>query len=124
MVRAAAAEEGNGNTTIFFRVNGVPIAARGANAIPMEALEGRYVRGMHRELVRSAAEANMNMLRVWGGGVYPHREFLEACDDLGVMVFQDMMYMTVDIMPGASRTPSQEAELRHQVRRMAHLGRV
>lgn len=88
--------------------------------IPMETLEGRYVEGMHRALVQSAADANMNLLRIWGGGVYIFEEFTNACDELGVMVYEDMMYGTDGIMPGAAATADQEAELRYQIRRQAH----
>ena len=86
----------------------------------MEALEGRYTDGMHRQLVNSAADAGMGILRIWGGGIYPLDEFLDACDERGVLVFSDMMYGTDGIMPGASATPNQRAEIRHQVRRMGH----
>ncbi len=63
----AAHKNGNGNAvpahTIMFRINGAAMSMRGANMIPMETLEGRYVPGMHRALVKSAAAANMNLLR-------------------------------------------------------------
>jgi beta-mannosidase len=62
----AANSNGNGYrdaSTVMFRINGVPTVMRGGNLIPMESMEGRYVEGMHRQLVKSAAEANMNMLR-------------------------------------------------------------
>eukprot|EP00036_Acanthoecidae_sp_10tr_P019043 CAMPEP_0206304722 /NCGR_PEP_ID=MMETSP0106_2-20121207/9891_1 /ASSEMBLY_ACC=CAM_ASM_000206 /TAXON_ID=81532 /ORGANISM="Acanthoeca-like sp., Strain 10tr" /LENGTH=100 /DNA_ID=CAMNT_0053735541 /DNA_START=219 /DNA_END=517 /DNA_ORIENTATION=+ len=100
---------------MMFRVNGAPFVARGANMIPMETLEGRYVDGMHETLVQSAADAGFTMMRVWGGGIYPLEEWFDACDRLGILVFQDMMYGTDGIMPGASATPNQEAELRYQV---------
>ncbi len=54
---------------MIFRVNGAAIFARGANMIPMEELEGRLDADAHRYLVQSAAHANFNMLRVWGGGI-------------------------------------------------------
>lgn len=121
---AAAHETSDGNMipahTVMFRVNGAAVSARGANMIPMETLEGRYVKGMHRALVKSAADANMNLLRIWGGGVYIFEEFTDACDEYGVMVYEDMMYGTDGIMPGATDTPDQEAELRYQIRRQAH----
>ena len=60
----AAKLEGNGKHTLMFRVNGAPFYAKGANMIPMEALEGRLRPGQHREHVNSAADAGMNMLRV------------------------------------------------------------
>ena len=108
--------EGNGNFTLMLRLNGAPVFGRGANVVPMEALEGRYVPGMHRRLVQSAAEAGMSLLRVWGGGVFPFEELLDACDDVGILIIQDMMY--ANIM--AEATGEQEQELRDNVRRMAH----
>ena len=78
--------QGNGDHTLMFRVNGAPFFAKGANMIPMETLEGRYQVGMHRQLVHSAADAGMNMLRVWGGGIYPYDEWFDACDERGVLV--------------------------------------
>ena len=60
----------------------------------MELLEGRYASGMHRSLVQSTAEAGFNMVRVWGGGVYPFDELLDACDERGVLIFNDMMFGT------------------------------
>ena len=68
-VKRAATAEGTGNHTLMLRVNGAAIAARGANMIPMELLEGRIVPGMHTNLVASAAAANFNTIRVWGGGI-------------------------------------------------------
>ena len=75
--------------------------------IPMEALDGRYVEGMHRRLVKSAAAAHMNMIRVWGGGIFPLDEFSSACDEEGVMVFADLMYAQVG--PTDRRTDGQNA---------------
>ena len=120
----AAHRHGNGNAvpahTIMFRINGAPVSMRGANMIPMETLEGRYVPGMHRALIKSAAAANMNLLRIWGGGVYLYEEFTDAADEEGVMIYEDMMYGTDGIMPGAAATADNEAELRYQIRRQAH----
>ena len=61
--------------------------------VPRGVFIGRYQAGMHRQLVISAADGGMNMLRMWGGGIYPVDEFLDACDDVGVLVFTDMMYI-------------------------------
>ena len=59
----AATQDGSGQLTMFFRVNGAPMFARGGNKIPMELLDGRMSAAGHRRLVQSAAEANFNMLR-------------------------------------------------------------
>ena len=89
-VAAAATAEGTGNHTLMFRVNGAAIAARGANMVPMELMEGRIVPGMHRHLVASAAAAHFNTIRVWGGGIYPLDEWLDACDEFGILGIIDM----------------------------------
>ena len=68
-VAAAENMTGTGNHTVMLRVNGAAVFAKGANMVPMEVLEGRYVPGQHRNLVASAAAAGFNTLRVWGGGI-------------------------------------------------------
>lgn len=83
--------------------------------VPMEALEGRYTPGMHRRVVQSAADAGMSLLRLWGGGIYPVDEWLDACDELGVLSMVDMMYANVEATP----SPEQEGELRDNLRRMS-----
>jgi len=69
-VEKAATEEGTELHGMMFRCNGAVIFARGANVVPTEELEGWYSAAVHTQLVKSSAEANFNMLRVWGGGVY------------------------------------------------------
>ena len=64
----------------------MPLYARGANKIPMDLLEGRMTPEAHRRLVYSAAEANFNMLRVWGGGIWEPRAFFDACDAYGILM--------------------------------------
>ena len=110
-----------GTHGMFFRVNGAPIYSRGANMIPMEELEGRMDAGAHAILVKSAADAGMNTLRVWGGGIFYPSAFYQACDENGVMVYHDMQYASDAGGPhGPMRTATQEAELRHQIRRLSH----
>jgi len=78
--------------TTFLRVNGARILARGSNMIPLDQLEGRVSDRAYTNTVASAAAAGMNMLRVWGGGVYYPNSFYSACDRWGVMVYHDMMF--------------------------------
>ncbi len=75
-----------------FIVNGQPVFCKGANMVPADCLPGRVTQERERALVQLAAEAGMNMLRVWGGGVYASEAFLTACDRAGVMVWHDFMY--------------------------------
>ena len=75
-----------------FVVNDVPFFAKGANWIPVDAVLGRATPNHYRRLVEDAAAANMNMLRVWGGGLYEDDSFYDACDELGICVWQDFMF--------------------------------
>ncbi|HEX8685393.1 MAG TPA: glycoside hydrolase family 2 TIM barrel-domain containing protein, partial [Pyrinomonadaceae bacterium] len=75
-----------------FVVNGVPVFAKGANWIPADAFPARVTRARYRQLLESARDANMNMLRVWGGGYYEADDFYELCDELGLLVWQDFMF--------------------------------
>ena len=75
-----------------FRINGRDIFAKGANWIPADALSGRITPEKTRDLLQSAVDANMNMIRVWGGGRYEPDWFYDLCDELGLMVWQDFMF--------------------------------
>lgn len=86
-VAANADTDGSDNHGMFFRVNGAAMYSRGANMVPMDELEGRLSGEAHRILVKSSADAGMNTLRVWGGGIFFPREFYEACDDYGVLLY-------------------------------------
>ena len=75
-----------------FVVNGVPVFAKGGNWIPADSFPTRVTRERYRQLLTSARDANMNMLRVWGGGIYESEDFYELADELGLMVWQDFMF--------------------------------
>lgn len=75
-----------------FIVNGIPVFAKGANWIPMDALPSRYSDERYEDLLTSAASAHMNMIRVWGGGHYEQEIFYRLCDRLGLLVWQDFMF--------------------------------
>ncbi len=75
-----------------FRVNGREIFCRGANWIPADALPSRATPELTRKLLQAAVDANMNMIRVWGGGYYEQDWFYDLCDELGLMVWQDFQF--------------------------------
>jgi beta-mannosidase len=75
-----------------FRVNGRDVFAKGANWIPADALGSNITPDSVRGLLQSAALANMNMIRVWGGGRYEPDWFYDFCDEMGLMVWQDFMF--------------------------------
>ena len=75
-----------------FYVNGVQLFAKGADWIPADSLPTRVTRELLDGLLHSAVAANMNMLRVWGGGYYPEEMFFDLCDQYGILVWQDFMF--------------------------------
>jgi len=87
--------------SFYFRLNGVPVFMKGANYIPQDNFPSRVTWRQYDELVRSARDANMNMLRVWGGGIYPDDAFYELCDQYGILVWQDFMFACT-MYPGDS----------------------
>ncbi len=79
-------------TSFTFVVNGAPIFAKGANWIPADSFPSRITDEQLEGLIRSAADANMNMLRVWGGGFYEEERFYDLCDRYGILVWQDFIF--------------------------------
>ena len=73
-------------------VNGEPVFARGVNWIPDDILLPRVTRERYRERITPAVEANVNLVRVWGGGIYESDDLYDACDELGVLVWQDFLF--------------------------------
>ncbi|HEV7891536.1 MAG TPA: glycoside hydrolase family 2 protein [Pyrinomonadaceae bacterium] len=104
--------------TFTFVVNGVPVFAKGANWVPADAFPERVTRERYRQLIQSARDSNMNMLRVWGGGYYESDDFYELCDELGIMVWQDFMF-ACSMYPGDDKfLASVRAEAEDNVRRL------
>ncbi|KAI8362914.1 glycoside hydrolase superfamily [Mortierella sp. GBAus27b] len=75
-----------------FRVNGEDIYAKGTNWIPGHVFDRMMTMEMKRSLLQSCVAANMNMIRIWGGGRYETDEFYQLCDELGIMVWQEFMF--------------------------------
>ncbi len=75
-----------------FVVNGIPVFMKGANVIPFDSFMTRVTPEQHRNILQSAKEAHMNMVRAWGGGYYETDDFYDICDELGIMVWQDFMF--------------------------------
>jgi beta-mannosidase len=78
--------------SFHFSANGIPFFAKGANWIPADAFTNRVSDGRYRSLLEDTVAANMNMLRVWGGGIYEQEIFYDLCDELGICVWQDFMF--------------------------------
>lgn len=92
-IRTVAVEESPlaDGTSFILKVNGRRIFARGGNWVPADPFPARIAPERYRLLLGRAAEAGMNMVRVWGGGIYEQEPFWQACDSLGILVWQDFM---------------------------------
>ena len=99
-------------------VNGKDVFCQGADWIPCDAFENRQTPERYRDLLGSAAAANMNCLRVWGGGQFEHDAFYDTCDELGLLIWHDFLFactiypVTDYFMDGVRK------ELAHELRRL------
>ncbi len=106
--------------SFVFHVNGRPVFAKGANWIPADALHGRITQAEVRALLQSAVDANMNMIRIWGGGRYEPDWFYDLCDEMGLMVWQDFMF-ACHLYPSTPAFLAEvDAEVRDVVGRINH----
>lgn len=78
--------------SFYFKVNGSPMYAKGTNWIPSDSFTPRITKEKYLKLIKDCKDANMNMIRVWGGGIYEDDEFYKACDENGILVWQDFMF--------------------------------
>jgi beta-mannosidase len=99
-----------------FIVNGIPVFAKGASIIPFDHFPTRMTTERYRRFLQSAADAHMNMIRLWGGGYYETQEFYDLCDELGIMVWQDFMF--ANAVPPSFLKENIAKEIDYQVRRL------
>lgn len=78
--------------SFYFKVNGQPLYIKGTNWIPGDSFSPRMTKEKYQKLIRDTKEAHMNMIRIWGGGIYEDDEFYKACDENGILVWQDFMF--------------------------------
>lgn len=102
----------------YFRLNGKPVFAKGANYIPMDIFQDRVTPSHYQRLLDDVVAANMNMLRVWGGGLYEDDLFYQMCNARGILVWQDFMYACA-MYPGSGRfLKNAAAEAIEQIERL------
>ncbi|CAG2117636.1 unnamed protein product, partial [Medioppia subpectinata] len=106
--------------TFYFQVNGQPFYAKGSNWIPADNLQERITREYLRGLMQSARDANMNMMRVWGGGVYESDYLYELADEFGIMIWQDMMFACSLYPTDPAFLATVDQEVTQQMRRLQH----
>lgn len=103
-----------------FVVNGRRIFAKGANWIPAHSFVAGLSRDAYERDLRHAAAANMNMVRVWGGGIYESEDFYDVCDELGLLVWQDFMFACSIYPADREFLASIRTEAEQQIRRIRH----
>lgn len=101
-------------------VNGVKIFAMGADYIPEDNILSRVTKERTRKLLEDAVLAHHNCIRVWGGGYYPDDWFFDACDELGLIVWQDFMFACASYELDEVFEENVSAEIRDNIRRIRH----
>jgi beta-mannosidase len=102
------------------RVNGHLLFAKGANWIPADALPDRLTEERYRRLLGACVEANMNMIRLWGGGLYEADVFYEFCDENGLLIWHDFMFAVGPYVATEAYLESVRGEVGDVVRRLRH----
>ena len=103
-----------------FLVNGRPIFAKGANWIPAHSFVAGLTRADYARDLRAAQQAHMNMIRVWGGGIYESEDFYDLCDELGLLVWQDFMFACTLYPADDAFVATSREEAEFQIRRLRH----
>ncbi len=102
-----------------FIVNGKPLFIKGANWIPAHSFLPEVTNTSYQKLVTLAKEGNMNMLRVWGGGIYESEVFYNLCDELGILVWQDFMFACAAYPSHEEFLENVKEEVRQNVERLS-----
>lgn len=106
--------------TFFFKLNGIPIFLKGSNWIPADSFAENVTEAGLRNLLTSAQLAHINVLRVWGGGRYESEEFYGLTDELGILIWQDMMFACATYPTDEQYLDSVSKEVAQQIRRLQH----
>lgn len=104
--------------SFYFKLNGVLVFIKGANYIPADSFLTRVNDSVHQQIIQTAVDANMNMLRIWGGGIYENETFYEECDKNGILVWQDFMFACAMYPGDEDFLKSIKQEVIHNVNRL------
>ncbi len=111
-------KEADGGVPMTFSINGIDIFAKGGNWIPTDALISRQSDEKTDYLLTSMVKANMNMVRLWGGGEYEREHFYDKCDELGLLIWHDMMF-ACSMYPATEKfLDNVDKEIRYQIKRL------
>ena len=103
---------------LLLKVNGRKMFAKGANWIPCDTTEAGQTRERYLDLLTSARDANMNMVRLWGGGKFENDAFYEICDSLGILIWHDFMFSCAMYPTDSTFMGEVGAEITHQIKRL------
>ena len=110
--------------SFYFELNGKPVYVKGANYIPQNSFQNKVTNSNYEKLLSDVVKSNMNMLRVWGGGIYENNIFYDLCDKKGILIWQDFMFACA-MYPGNhefSKNVTTEAE--QQVKRLRNYSSI
>ncbi len=103
-----------------FKVNGIKIFSMGADYIPEDNILSRLSKERTEKLLKDCLFANFNSIRVWGGGFYPHDYFFELCDEMGIIVFIDLMFACTSVPSSQEFYDNVKVEIEQNIRRFRH----
>lgn len=112
--------DADGSRAFQLVVNGVEVFVKGVNWIPDDALPVRVDRARYADRLTQARAANLNLIRVWGGGIYEDDDFYDLCDELGLLTWQDFLFACAAYAEEEPLRSEIEAEARENVTRIAH----
>ena len=104
--------------SFYFEVNGKPVYAKGVNYIPQNSFQNKVTNQHYEKLLSDVVNSNMNMLRVWGGGIYENDIFYDLCDEKGILVWQDFMFACAMYPGDKAFLENVKEEAEQQVKRL------
>jgi beta-mannosidase len=111
-------EKDSKGKSFYLKINGNSLYIKGTNWIPSDSFTPRISKEKYQKLIKDSKEANMNMIRVWGGGIYENDEFYRACDENGILVWQDFMFAGSFYPADENFQQNVEFEVKDQVERL------
>lgn len=104
--------------SFYFKVNGKSVFIKGANYIPQDNFLPRVTKERYEHVINTAVSSHMNMLRVWGGGIYENDLFYDLCDEKGILVWQDFMFACTMVAPLENVKMNIIAEAKYNIKRL------
>ena len=104
--------------SLYYKVNGIAVFAKGADWIPIDARPQTFSRKRYDKLLTDVIVANMNTLRVWGGGLYENEDFYELCDEKGILLWHDCMFACAQYPSHEEFLNEVRSEINYQIKRL------